>query len=485
MKICLFFFTLLFNHCLLFSTLNPSIFQEYGIRGIVDKEFEVQDTYDLACAIVTYFHQQDPEIHSIILGADGRVHSPAIKKEITQALQERGFDIIDIGTCTTPVLYFALQQIKDHPVGIMITASHNPGEYNGLKMCLGHDLISSKEIQEVKRIYNEKSFLPRSPQPGKVTKVAMIEDYVDYLANLFPHLIGSEINAIIDCGNGAAGTVLPALLEKMKWEKMQLLFAEVDGTYPNHIADPVVEKYMEDLKRELANTAATFGLGLDGDGDRMAAMTKTGRLIKGDQLLGLYSKKILEQHPGSAIVFDISSSKSIFDVIKQRGGVPLVAATGVANIKKMMSETGALLGGEMSCHTIFKDRYLGYDDGIYSLMRFVELIHESSQTLDSLLGEFPAVFSTPTFRIPCERAICFKIVEELKEQFALQKDVELITIDGLRVNFPNGWAIVRASNTEPVISIRFEGNTAEDLLCIKKYFYSTISRHIDCKVFFK
>ncbi len=481
----LFLCAFLLNYCLLSATAQNSIFKEYDIRGIVNEEFEVADTYEIASAIATYFTQKDPEIRSIIIGRDGRTHSLAIKEEICRALQDKGFQVLDIGMCTTPVVYFALQQVGEHPAGLMITASHNPGEYNGIKMCIGHNLISSAEIQIIKDIYNAKSFMANSTQRGSLSFTDMVSTYVDYLVKAFPRLIESEINCIIDCGNGAAGTVLPLLLEKMKWKNMQLLFPEIDGTYPNHIADPSVEKYMQDLKQALAGSDAAFGLGLDGDGDRMGAMTKSGRLIKGDQLLGLYCQPILEKTPGSAVVFDVSSSKSILDLVKSKGGIPHIAATGVAKVKKMMAETGALLGGEMSCHTIFKDRYLGYDDGIYSLMRFIEIMHQSNQTLEEQLAEFPTVFSTPTYRIACPRATCFQIVDELKAQLLEDKNAELITVDGLRVHFPYGWAIVRASNTEPLISIRFEADSAENLLSIKKYFYATISQHIDCEVFFE
>jgi len=480
----LFLLTLLFNQCLLVATAQDSAFKEYDIRGIVGNEFEISDTYEIASAIITYFHAKDPEIHTIILGADGRIHSPAIKSQVIQALTDKGFDILDIGTCTTPVLYFSLQQFEDHPAGLMITASHNPGEYNGMKMCIGHELISSQEIQLIKDVYKNKTFIPHASTKGKVFSMDMIEKYITYLSESFSHLKGSSINAIIDCGNGAGGAVMPALLERMQWKNMTLLFAEIDGTYPNHIADPTVEKYMEDLKKIVAQSDAAFGLGLDGDGDRMAAMTKTGRLIKGDQLLGLYSKSILQKNPGSAFVFDVSSSKAILDFIRSMGGVPYIAATGVAQVKKMMAETGALLGGEMSCHTIFKDRYLGYDDGIYSLMRFIEMIQESNQSLEELLADFPVVFSSPTYRIACERLTCFKIVDELKAQFSQDANAELITVDGLRVHFPYGWAIVRASNTEPVISIRFEADTADNLSKIKKEFSQTISNYIDCSIFF-
>jgi phosphomannomutase/phosphoglucomutase len=223
---------------------------------------------------------------------------------------------------------------------------------------------------------------------------------------------------------------------------------------------------------------AALGIGFDGDCDRMAPMTKSGRLVKGDQLLTIFSKQILEQYPGSAIVFDISSSRVLHQVVKQWGGIPLISSTGIAQVKKKMAETNSKLGGEISCHTIFKDRYLGFDDGIYSMMRLFELLQKTSKSLDELLADFPPSFSSPTYRIPCDKVLCQKIIETIQEHFSPRGDAELMTIDGLRVNLPYGWAIVRQSKTEPVISMRFEGDTEEDLKRIKSEFYLLINSYL-------
>lgn len=480
MKRLLFFFALLLNHWTLYGIAKDEIFKEYDIRGIVGEEFEITDSYEIACAVSTYFKNNHSNLSYVYVGADGRVHSPAIKQEVIKAFLEQGLDVVDIGTCTTPTLYFALHQAEVPQAGLMITASHNPGEYNGMKICLGLHIIAGDEIKKVREIYRKGSFSPFKEIPGKATQVDMIKIYTDYLVSLFPHLTGATFNAILDCGNGAAGTVIPLLVEKMQWKGIRLLYPEVDGTYPNHIADPTVEKYMEDLKNALANSNATLGLGFDGDCDRMGAMSKAGRLIKGDLLLGIYSQPVLEKFPGSSVVFDVSSSKVLFDVIKQRGGIPVIAQTGVANIKKKMAETGAKVGGEMSCHTIFKDRYFGFDDGVYSMLRFFEVLHLSAKNFDELLSEFPQVYSSPTYRMPCERTVCLAIIEELTQHLKKRSDIEIITVDGLRVHFDYGWSIVRPSNTEPLISIRFEGDSPENLARIKEEFYSVISKHMNC-----
>lgn len=463
----------------LFATANDKIFREYDIRGIVGKEFEVEDTYEMVGAILSYLVEKNPELKIIAVGADGRLHSPAIKQEVCRSILERGFDVFDIGTCTTPTLSFTMYTM---PVdaGLMITASHNPGEYNGIKIRLGKESVSSRAMKKICHYYVNKIFLPPSTNQGRIHKIDAIESYTNCLVSLFPHLVGLKIHAIVDCGNGAAGTVMPLLVQKMKWEYVELLYSEVDGTYPNHIADPTVEAYMSDLKLAVIASGADLGIGFDGDADRMAPVTNKGRLLKGDQLLTLYSQKTLREFPGTAIVFDVSSSKSLFPLIEKMGGVPVLAATGIAKVKKQMNESGALLAGEMSCHTIFKDHFFGFDDGIYSMMRLFELLNGTSSSLNDLLDEFPPTFISRLYRIPCERSVSLAIVEKLTKKFALRNDCELITVDGLRVHLPNGWAIVRASNTEPVISIRFEGNSPEELDAIKQEFYPTIADYIKC-----
>jgi phosphomannomutase/phosphoglucomutase len=456
---------------MLFSVADEAIFKEYDIRGIVGKEFTIQDTYQIGCAIASFYNESGVMVKKVAVGADGRVHSPAIKEQMIEGLRSNGFDIIDIGTCPTPVLYFALHHFG-LDAGIMITASHNPGEYNGVKMCLGKHLLSGNDIKRVRSLYfnPDKRAATEVLERGSYGEEDMISYYLDFLTNQFSHLKGMGIRAVVDCGNGAAGTVMPLLLERMQWEGVMLLYPEVDGTYPNHIADPTVESYMADLKKTVIHANAELGLGFDGDGDRMAPMTSQGRLIKGDLLLALQSRLILERFPGSAVVFDISSSKSLLQIVKQWGGVPILSQTGVANVKKKMAETGAWVGGEMSCHTIFKDRYYGYDDGFYSLLRLFELFDRTGLSLDQLLTDIPAVCSSPTYRLPCPREVCFEVVHALTEHFAHRSDCELITIDGLRVHLPNGWGIVRASNTEPLISMRFEGDSSDDLEAIKQEF---------------
>ena len=473
------YFIVLLNHCLLSAAALDPIFKEYDIRGVVGREFQIEDAYDMSCAITTYLLEKDPTIKALAIGADGRIHSPAIKICITQALLAQGFNVIDIGTCTTPVLNFCMHT-EPVDAGLMITASHNPAEYNGIKICRGKTSIFGPEIQRIRDIYKSKQFTKRAEYIGQYKRMDVISRYVRTLAELFPKLQGANIHALVDCGNGAAGTVMPLLVEQMQWDHVELLYPEVDGNYPHHLADPTVEKYMQDLRNSLLNSHYDLGIGFDGDCDRMAPMTQSGKLVKGDQLVTLLSESLLEQQPGGTIVFDVSSSQSLLNVIKSRGGNPVLSKTGFPNIKKTMAESNAMLGGEISCHTFFKDRYFGFDDGIYSMMRLFEFLQLKHSTLDELLNQFPSTFSSPNYRLACDRALCLKIIDTIQQAMNPRADVELLTLDGLRLHLPNGCAIIRPSNTEPVISMRFEGHTELDLLNIKQEFYNLINPDLNC-----
>ncbi|MCP5508081.1 MAG: phosphomannomutase/phosphoglucomutase [Chlamydiales bacterium] len=463
----------------LLAEADPAIFREYDIRGIVDEQIAVEDIPDIALAIVTYLRTVDNTVKTLAIGSDGRVHSPPIKAAMVNTLLKHGFDIIDIGTCTTPVMYYASHKLSVD-AALMITASHNPGNYNGIKIRLGQRAVSGDEIRTIRDFYFSKSFISMSPQLGVCKDYDLITDYIDYLATHFSHLVGKKIDAVIDCGNGAAGTVLPALIKAMQWEdSVSLLFSEVDGTYPNHVADPTSEKNMADLKKVVLNSPGWIGIGLDGDCDRMAPMTSKGLLIKGDQLLALFSKPLLENNPDSRVVFDISSSLFLHQLIKNWGGTPLIAKTGISNVSKMMSDNHAAIGGEISCHTIFSDRYFGFDDGIYSMMRLFEMLHESKLTLEEMVAILPNCVSSPTYRLPCERSACLELIDELYQELSCEEGTEIIAIDGIRIHYPDAWAIVRPSNTEPLASIRFEGRTQQDLEWIEERFAPIINRYVE------
>jgi len=452
------------------------IFRQYDIRGKIGPELALEEIYPLAQAIAAYYKQQNPSIKRIAVGADGRVHSPAIKKEMCRALQDAGLDVLFVGTCPSPVLYFALFSL---PVdgGLMITASHNGKEYNGIKMCLGKESVWGSQIQAIKELV-KKGVVLNEDQKGTYAEYNLIEDYTDWLVQHFSHLVGMPLRAVVDCGNGAAGTVWPMLIEKMKWQSVKLLCQEVDGNYPNHEADPTVEKNMLDVRAAMKTGSYDVGLGLDGDCDRMTPMSLNGELVSGDKLLALFAKEIIAQKPGANVVFDIKCSSGLPELLTKWGGVPRISASGHSIIKDQLKRHNAVLAGELSCHFFFNDRYFGYDDGNYAALRLFELLLKSGKSLDELLAVFPERFATRELRIACPQTEMEKVVERVKDHFK-GATAEVLTIDGIRVNKDEGWGLVRASNTQPVICLRFEAHSTDGLKQLKDEFFGVLVPYFD------
>jgi len=457
--------------------LQDVIFREYDIRGKVGSELIIDETYDLARAIVSYLKQQNPQLKKIAVGMDGRTHSPAIRDMVAKGIIDSGMDVVFVGTCTTPVIYFTMYNL---PVdaGIMITASHNPKEYNGIKLMLGKETVWGKRLQEIKSFYKRQQFITAA-QKGSYQEHLMIDSYVSWLAEHFKHLKGMELSAVIDCANGAAGTVMPQLVKAMQWRNVALLYPEVDGTYPNHEADPTVEKNMLEVKRLLQTTDVQVGLGLDGDCDRMDPMTKSGFLVPGDQLLAVFSKKIIETNPGASVVFDIKSSSALIEVLEKIGATPVISPSGHSIIKDQMKKHDALIGGELSCHFFFHDKYFGYDDGVYAALRLFEILVESGQTLEQLLTIIPKKFSSPEYRVKCDEEKKYAVVESVKDVFTHRPDVQALTIDGIRATMSYGWGLVRVSNTQPALTIRFESDSSQGLQHVKKDFYDALLPFFD------
>jgi phosphomannomutase/phosphoglucomutase len=452
------------------------IFREYDIRGIVDQEFFVEEVYNLTQAIIVYFRQQRPSINTIALGMDGRLHSAAIGHEMCRALTDAGINVLFLGVCPTPVLYFSLFTT---PVqgGLMITASHNAKEYNGIKICLGTTSVWGNQIQAIKELYHAKQKY-RASTNGTITDYPLIPTYVAWLSNHFAHLKGFAYPIIIDCGNGAAGTVLPSLLAELAWPHTTLLYPEVDGTYPNHEADPTVAQHMTALKNAILSHPGTLGIGLDGDCDRMIPMTKHGTLVSGDQLLALFAHPIVQAHPGAPVVFDVKSSAALIKLLEQWKAQPIMSPAGHSIIKKVMAEHQALIAGELSGHFFFKDKYFGYDDGIYALLRLCELLYYHNTTLDALLTIFPPTVTSPELRIGCPDAQKKAIVAQVHTFFNNYPEANIITIDGIRVVFPFAWGLIRPSNTQPMLSMRFESTTREGLSRIIALFYEALRPYL-------
>jgi len=452
--------------------MKESVFRQYDIRGIVGSELIIDDVYDLGKAIAYYFKQEKPNVQTVAIGMDGRHHSHAIKEELVRAMVDSGLDVKFIGVCTSPTLYFALYTMPID-AGLMVTASHNPKDYNGIKISLGTHSVWGLEVARIKDMFFAHKAV-KTDRKGTVVDEPVIPEYVDWLAEHFEHLKGMELAAVIDCGNGAAGTVMPQLIECMDWPNVSLLYEEVDGDYPNHEADPTVEENMRAVRELLATTDIDVGMGLDGDCDRMDAMTKSGFLVPGDQLLAIFAQPIIAQHPGAVVVCDIKASSGLQELVEQWGGQLILSPSGHAIIKDTMRKYDALIGGELSCHFFFDDRYFGYDDGIYALIRLFELLHRSGQTLQELISVFPKKESTREYRIACKPEDQEKMVVAIKKEFENRNDVSLLTIDGVRAQFKHGWGIIRASHTQPVICLRFEADTKEHLHAIKEAFYQVL-----------
>jgi phosphomannomutase / phosphoglucomutase len=451
---------------------KETIFREYDIRGIVNSELHIDQCYNLGQAIVTYLKKQNPKLDTIVVGMDGRQHSKPISDVLIQAIIDLGLDVIYIGLVPTPAMYFTVNYL-DFSAGLIVTASHNPKEYNGVKIW---DLLG-KDIQEIKKIFYEKTFYQNeSGKAGVICPYDIVTDYIDYLAEQFSHLQNCSVKAVIDCGNGSAGVVLPRLIQEMGWRDVKLLYADVDGTFPNHEADPTVSKNMQDVALELReNKQFLLGIGFDGDGDRMNPMTKSGYLVPGDQLLALYAQKVVDDYPGAAVVFDIKASSSLIELLEKWEARPIISPSGHSIIKDTLKKHNALLGGELSCHFFFKDRYFGYDDGIYAAMRLIEILQEEKKSLEKLLKIYPQKISSPEIRIKCNtEKEKVDIVNHVKTVFALRKDAKLITIDGVRAQMPYGWGLVRASNTQSVICLRFESRSQNGNKQVKEDFFKAL-----------
>jgi phosphomannomutase len=457
--------------------LKEIIFREYDIRGVVGTELIIDEVYPLTCAIVAYFKTLQPQCAKVVVGMDGRSHSQEIKDAMTRALQDCGMQVTFIGVCASPTLYYAVHTLAVD-AGLMITASHNPGEYNGIKICLGKGSVWGPGIQSIKKLYLQGT-KPESSRHGTYHEVAIVDDYIAYLKKQFHSLVGMQLAAVVDCGNGSGGTVIPALCTAMEWKHVQLLHVEVDGTYPNHEADPVKEENMRDVKHALATTDAVVGIGLDGDCDRMGAMTKKGFLVPGDQLLALFAHDVIKHHPGCTVVSDIKGSGAVLDLLSSWGAQAVLSPSGHAIIKDTMNRTKALLGGELSCHFFFADRYFGYDDAFYALLRLFELLMGTGKDLAALLTIIPHVYSSPEYRIAYNEALRTVIIDDIKKQLRNRSDITIIDIDGVRATAPYGWGIVRPSNTQPALCLRFESSTREGLMQIKQDFMQLLDVYIE------
>ncbi len=436
--------------------LNPTIFREYDIRGIADTDLTDDKVYLFAQGVGTYYRSLGG--NKIIVGRDVRISSPRISSTLQKGLNNAGCDVIDIGQVPTPVFYFSLFRY-DIGDGIMITASHNPKEFNGFKIAHNKSTIYGSEIQKVKEIINKGDFVSGK---GGTEKRDVVPAYTEHvLSNV---KIKKGLRVVIDTGNGTCGPIVDEILKKIE-ANYHILYKEPDGNFPNHLPDPTVVKYITTLIDMVRGGEYDCGVGFDGDGDRIGVIDENGEIIWGDVLLAIYAERILQKMPGAKIIFEVKCSKGLIQRIEELGGVPLMYKTGHSLIKAKMKAEQSPLAGEMSGHIFFADRYYGYDDAIYAGLRLLEIIGDGEK-LSALAHKIPKYYSTPEIRIETADEKKFEIVESLKTFF--KKSYTVIDIDGIRVDFPDGWGLVRPSNTQPALVLRFEAKTEARLEEIKK-----------------
>lgn len=430
--------------------LQQTIFREYDIRGIAGEQLTSEGVRGLGRAIGTYLLRHD--VATAMLGRDARLSGPRLADALRDGILSTGCNVSDIGMAPTPVLYYSVHHFNAGG-GVMITGSHNPPEYNGFKTVLGQGTIHGAQIQELYRIIREGDFLTGQ---GQATQVDAVTPYVDEVAKQFN--FSRRVKAVFDAGNGAAGDTLRRLLSKLNVDAVEMFF-EADGSFPNHHPDPTVEENLEMLRRKVEETGAELGIAFDGDVDRIGAVDEKGSVIWGDMLMLIYGREILSRKPGATFIGEVKCSQVMYDELKRLGGNPIMYKTGHSLIKAKMKETKAELAGEMSGHMFFADRYYGYDDAIYAACRLIEIVADSGRPLSAQTEGLPKMTVTPELRVDCPDERKFDVVARVKEHFEKLKPT--IGIDGVRVLFDHGWGLVRASNTQPVLVLRFEASSPE------------------------
>jgi len=435
---------------------NSGVFRAYDIRGIVDRDFDADWVERLGRACGAYFLARGS--HRAVVGRDCRLTSPGFEERMLAGLASTGIDVLSIGMVPTPVCYFAIRHLG-YDAGVMITASHNPSEYNGFKIWAGKSTIHSGEIQALAQRFEAGNF----PQgQGIISAHDIIPSYLSTVSALVS--LKRPVTVVLDGGNGAAGLVAQALLTRAGATVIPL-FCEPDGRFPNHHPDPVEEKNLGPLKAKVLETGADCGIGLDGDGDRIGVVDEHAQVVHGDRLLTIFARRVLQEKPGAAIIGDVKCSHLLFADIAKHGGRPLMSATGHSLIKDRLLKENAALAGEMSGHMFFADHYYGFDDAPYAALRLVEILSATNTPLSSMLDDWPQTFVTPELRVDCPDEIKFAVAEMARIEFA--KKYTLEGDDGARLVFPDGWALVRASNTQPALVLRFEAESPERLAEIR------------------
>ena len=444
--------------------MNPEMFREYDIRGIAGKDMTEDDVLLIGKGVGTFLKGHG--CSKLTVGRDCRLSSDLYSEKVIQGLLSTGCDVIDIGVCPTPVLYFSIQHL-DQEGGVMVTASHNPGEYNGFKLCMGLDSIHGEDIRKILGIINEKSF---AQGKGSLSTADVVTPYKIFIENNIT--ISRPIKVGVDAGNGTAGVVAVPILKNLNCEVYDI-YCDMDGTFPNHEADPTVAKNMQDLITLVKEKELDVGIGYDGDGDRIGIVDEKGNIVFGDKLIIIFAREILSRKPGATFISEVKCSKTMYDDIEKHGGRAIMWKTGHSLIKKKMKEEKAELAGEMSGHMFFADRYFGFDDATYASCRLLEILTKTGKKISELLSDVPQTFTTPEIRVECPDDKKFAVVQKVTDFF--REKYNVIDIDGVRVLFEDGWGLVRASNTQPALVLRFEAISEDRLIEIRNLIESVLA----------
>jgi len=434
-------------------SLKKEIFREYDIRGVVDKDLTPESVRLLGRAIGTTFRRAGSK--QTALGRDCRLSSPDFAAYLSEGLLSTGCDIIDLGTIPTPLLYFSIYQ-KHYTSGVMITGSHNPPEYNGFKLMIGEDTLYGPKIQDIFALIQSGDFV--DDPTGKRETYDIAPEYHDYVIDAI-HL-EKPLKVVVDAGNGTGGETAVPIFKQLGCEVIPL-YCDMDGHFPHHHPDPTMPEALEDLIRTVTENQADLGIAYDGDSDRIGVIDDKGQIIWGDKLMILLARDILPRHPGAPVISEVKASQQLYTEIEKLGGRPIMWKTGHSLIKKKIKEENAVLAGEMSGHIFFADRFFGFDDAIYSSARVLEIVSRSDQALSRMLADLPPTYSTPELRVYASDEVKFTIVDGVKNR--LKEKYPIIDIDGVRAITPHGWALVRASNTQGALVLRFEADSPEEL----------------------
>jgi phosphomannomutase/phosphoglucomutase len=439
--------------------MNENIFREYDIRGVVESDFTNETVVNIAKAFATYLLKED--LNNCVIGFDARLSADYLFSTFANSLRDCGIDVICIGQCTSPMLYFAQIDLKADSA-VMITGSHNPADMNGFKMLTKKSALYGEKIQQLKNTILEGGYILRdqSKPAGTLQNIPVEESYLGFMKENIK-MGGRKLKVVIDGGNGTGGVIASEIIRYFGHEVTEL-YTKPDGNFPNHHPDPTVPAYMTDLISKVKETKADLGIGYDGDADRIGVVTEEGRLIFGDSLMTIFAEEILSRKPGAVIVGEVKCSKTMYDEIERLGGKGIMWKAGHSLIKAKMKETNAELGGEVSGHIFFKDRFFGHDDALYASLRLLEILSKTDRSVTDLLSHLPKMIMTPEIRLDSDDNKKFEIVRRVTEYFK-KEGYKVVDVDGVRVIFDDGFGLIRASNTQPALVQRYEAASQERL----------------------